>query len=185
MKNIFYGFIICAILASIIPENAVIPVQYASTKDWNHDSYWFAPWGKSGVHKGIDIFARKKTSVLSASIGLVIFTGSIERGGNVVAILSPKGRIHYYAHLEAIETLPLALVNQRSLIGTVGNSGNARGKAPHLHYSILRLIPNPADITLEKQGWKRMFYINPNVLLTQQQSRTAFINTFSPKQPVV
>jgi peptidoglycan LD-endopeptidase LytH len=185
MKKIFYGLIICVILASITPENVVIPVQYASAKDWNHDSYWFAPWGKSGVHKGIDIFARKKTPVLSASIGLVMFTGYIERGGNVVAILSPKGRIHYYAHLEAIKTHPLTLVNQRSLIGRVGNSGNATGKAPHLHYSVLRLIPNPADITLEKQGWKRMFYINPNLLLTQKQFRTAFIRTSSPMQSVV
>lgn len=168
MKKILYGLIIFAILANIIPESTRIPVQHATMKDWNHDSYWFAPWGKSGVHKGIDIFARKQTPVRSASIGLVIFTGSIERGGNVAAILSPKGRIHYYAHLESIETHPLTLVNQQSLIGTVGNSGNASGKAPHLHYSILRLIPNPTEITLEKQGWKRMFYINPSTLLTQK-----------------
>jgi murein DD-endopeptidase MepM/ murein hydrolase activator NlpD len=170
MKKIFYGLIICTVLASMIPENTVIPVQAATAKDWNQDSYWFAPWGKSCVHKGIDIFAHKKTPVLSASNGLVIFTGNIERGGNVVAILSPKGRIHYYAHLESVATQPLTLVTQKSLIGTVGNSGNARGKAPHLHYSILRLMPNPAEITLEKQGWKRMFYMNPHLLLTSEQS---------------
>ncbi|MDG1097556.1 MAG: hypothetical protein P8N23_08150 [Methylophilaceae bacterium] len=27
------------------------------------------------------------------------------------------------------------------------------------------LIPNPAEITLEQQGWKRMFYVNPKRLL--------------------
>jgi peptidoglycan LD-endopeptidase LytH len=50
-------------------------------------------------------------------------------------------------------------------MGEVGDSGNAIGKPAHLHYSILTLIPNPAEITLEQQGWKRMFYINPNRLL--------------------
>lgn len=165
MKKIIYVLISWILLSPFIPERVIIPVQHASARDWNLDSYWFAPWGKSGVHKGIDIFANKGRLVQSASKGLVVYAGELERGGHVVAILSPKWRLHYYAHLDAIQVSPLALVNQHSVIGTVGNSGNAIGKPPHLHYSVFRFLPNPADITLETQGWKRMFYVNPHFLL--------------------
>jgi len=34
-----------------------------------------------------------------------------------------------------------SLVNQNTIIGSVGDSGNAKGKPPHLHYSIVTLIP--------------------------------------------
>ncbi|MGP1716924.1 MAG: M23 family metallopeptidase [Methylophilus sp.] len=166
MKKIIYVFISWILLSPFIPEQVIIPVLHASAKDWNRDSYWFAPWGKSGVHKGIDIFANKGRPVHSASKGLVLYAGALARGGHVVAIISPKCRIHYYAHLDTIQVSPFAIVTQHSAVGTVGNSGNAIGKPPHLHYSIFRFLPDLADITLETQGWKRMFYVNPHVLLT-------------------
>ena len=40
----------------LIPERAVIPVEGATPRDWNAKSFWYEPWGISGVHKGIDIF---------------------------------------------------------------------------------------------------------------------------------
>lgn len=165
MKKVWIGLLCCMIVCAVMPEHIGMPVQHATSKDWNRDSYWFSPWGESGVHKGIDIFARKGTPVYASCTGLVIFTGNIDRGGNVVLMLSPKGRIHYYAHLNAITTHTLAIVDQKNQIGTVGNTGNAFGKPPHLHYSVLRMLPNIADFTLETQGWKKMFYINPGRLL--------------------
>ncbi|WP_244174736.1 M23 family metallopeptidase [Tenacibaculum discolor] len=82
-------------------------------------------------------------------------------GGNIVVILGPKWRLHYYAHLEEVKTTSLTFVNNNSVIGTVGTSGNAAGKAPHLHYSIFTLIPYVWKIDSDKQGWKKMFYLNP------------------------
>ncbi len=47
------------------------------------------------------------------------------------------------------------------IIGAVGDSGNAKSKPPHLHYSVISLVPYVWKLSTEKQGWKRMFYMNP------------------------
>jgi murein DD-endopeptidase MepM/ murein hydrolase activator NlpD len=162
MPRIVKFLAIILVLGLCIPQHGVIPVKNASKKDWNHQSFWFAPWGKSGVHKGIDVFAKKGTPAVSSISGLVIFTGNISMGGNVVAVIGPQWRIHYYAHLATIDTKSLSWVSRGALIGTVGDSGNAVGKPPHLHYSVLSLIPYPWRYSTETQGWKRMFFINPS-----------------------
>lgn len=161
MKKLLVIIAITIVAGCNMPQNAIIPVQNATSKDWHQYSYWHYPWGKSGVHKGIDIFAPKGRPVVSAVYGIVLFSGRIDMGGNVVAVLGPKWRIHYYAHLAAINTSPLSWASRGEVIGTVGDTGNAAGKPPHLHYSVLSLIPNPANITTETQGWKRMFFVNP------------------------
>lgn len=148
-------------LGLLIPQRGVIPVQNATPKDWNANSFWFAPWGKSGVHKGIDIFAKKGTPVIASTSGLVIYTGNIAMGGNVVAVLDPKWRIYYYAHLDSIHAKTLSWASKSEIIGTVGNSGNAAGKPPHLHYSVLSLVPYPWRLTTQTQGYKKMFFMNP------------------------
>ena len=159
-KSLFWVFAII-IFGYFLPQSAIIPVKNATQKDWNPYSYWYHSWGKSGVHKGIDIFAKQGTTVLSAVSGLVIFTGNINMGGNVVAVLGPKWRIHYYAHLREIDTYILSWASKGQAVGQVSATGNAAGKPPHLHYSVIRLIPNPLEITTETQGWKRMLYVNP------------------------
>ena len=52
-------------------------------------------------------------------------------------------------------------VNTNKVIGTVGNTGNAKGKSPHLHYTILTAIPYVWRIDGNIQGWKKMFILNP------------------------
>ncbi len=91
---------------AVLPEWPRIPVEGASARDWNPRTFWFEPWGRSGVHKGIDIFARSGTPVRSASYGLVLYRGEIALGGKVVLVLAPKWRLHYYAHLDSLDTYP-------------------------------------------------------------------------------
>lgn len=145
----------------LLPERPVIPVQGATKADWNKNSFWFSPWGKSGVHKGVDIFAKEGTPVIAACSGLVINAGFIPGGGNVISILGPKWRIHYYAHLKAIKVSNGEFVSQGSVVGTVGSTGNAVGKTPHLHYAIITQIPYVWLFKAEKYGVDRMFYLNP------------------------
>jgi peptidoglycan LD-endopeptidase LytH len=154
-------------LGILLPMETVIPVQHATNKDWNKDSYWFYPWGESGVHKGIDIFAKEGTPTLASTSGIVLFKGQLKRGGKVVAVLGPKWRIHYYAHLKNHHVHAFEWVKRGEKIGEVGDTGNARGKPPHLHYSMLSLIPNIGEFTLENQGWQRMFYVNPSTALAK------------------
>jgi len=161
-KNIFLLCIFTIIISGcLLPAQTSIPVQNASAKDWNSDSYWFFPWGDSGVHKGIDIFAKKGTPALASTTGIVLFKGQLKLGGNVIAILGPKWRMHYYAHLQTQNVHFLEWVSRGDKVGQVGDTGNAKGKPPHLHFSILSLVPSISEITLEPQGWKRMFYMNP------------------------
>ena len=144
-----------------IPQNASMPVVGATNADYHEESYWYYPWGKSVVHKGVDVFAKSGTVINSATKGLVLATGELGMGGKYVLILGPKWRIHYYAHLNSIVIKEGNFVNQNTKIATVGNSGNAKGKPPHLHYAIVTIIPYVWKIDNAKQRWKKMFYLNP------------------------
>jgi len=155
---------VCSLMF-FIPEQLIIPVKKASKLDWHKDTFWYEPWGKSGVHKGIDIFAAKGTELISASNGLILYTGELKLGGKVIIVLSPKFRLHYYAHLDDISTTTFSFVTSGQQIGQVGDSGNAKGKPAHLHYSIVTLLPHIWLIDSESQGWKKAFYLDPNRLL--------------------
>lgn len=161
IKKGCYTLLFIFILGYFSSAEGIIPVQNATAKDWNSDSYWYHPWGESGVHKGIDIFAKKGTPVLASTSGWVIFKGQLALGGNTIAVIGPKWRLHYYAHLDQQDISLFDWVSKTEKIGAVGDSGNAKGKPPHLHYSIFSIFPSITEITLEPQGWKRMFYMNP------------------------
>jgi peptidoglycan LD-endopeptidase LytH len=161
-RKLLIAFTAILALGLLLPGRGAVPVENANVKDWNAKSFWYSPWGKSGVHKGIDIFAPKGSRVISSSYGLVIFTGNINMGGNVVAVLGPKWRIYYYAHLNSITAKTWDFAGKGDIIGSVGDSGNAKGKPPHLHYSVMSLVPYPWRITTETQGWKKMYMLNPS-----------------------
>jgi len=156
-------FIIMAGL--ILPAKMIIPVDGATRHDWNHQTFWNDRWGRSGVHKGIDIFAKVGRPVVASTYGMVIYKGERLLGGNTVVILGPKWRVHYYAHLNEIKTGLFSLVSQKEVIGTVGRTGNARKKPAHLHYSVMSLFPQPWHWDNSMQGWKKTFFLNPTTML--------------------
>jgi murein DD-endopeptidase MepM/ murein hydrolase activator NlpD len=145
----------------MVPQKMINPVKDATDKSWNPKSYWYYPWGESGVHKGIDIFANKGTIVIAPQSGIVIFKGEHKLGGKVIYLLGPLLRIHYFAHLDSILSNLGFYVGKGDTIGFVGNTGNARGKEPHLHYHIITPIPYLWRWNSEKEGWKKIFYLDP------------------------
>lgn len=160
-KKIGLSILTIIIVGLIIPQKFYMPVDGATKTSYNEKSFWYYPWGKSVTHKGVDIFATEGTTIRSSTSGLVIYCGQINMGGNVVLVLGPKWRLHYYAHLQTIKTSTFTWADRDEIIGTVGTTGNAAGKSPHLHYSIVTLIPYLFRIDTDRQGWKKMFYLNP------------------------
>ena len=159
--KIRYAILSTLIIGFLLPQTYKMPVQNATKSDFDQNSFWYYPWGKSVTHKGVDVFAKKGTAIHSATYGIVLYQGQNGMGGNVVFVLGPKWRLHYYAHLDSIETHLFSFVSTNSTIGTVGATGNAVGKPPHLHYHIMTILPYPWLIDRSVQGWKKMFYLNP------------------------
>ena len=160
-KKLWIILVLIVATGLLLPQNLEMPVEGATKSDYHPDSFWYYPWGKSVTHKGVDIFATKGTPVNSSTHGLVVYAGNIEMGGNIVVAMGPKWRIHYYAHLDEISTSTFSWLSKQEQLGTVGDSGNAAGKPPHLHYSILTLVPYLWRIDSDRQGWKKMFVLNP------------------------
>jgi murein DD-endopeptidase MepM/ murein hydrolase activator NlpD len=92
-----------------------------------------------GGHKGIDIFAPKGTPLVSCVTGKVVkIRKNSSVGGNTITIRDNNGLNYYYAHMDRINPSIKKgdLISSGQLIGTVGDSGNAKGTYPHLHFSI-------------------------------------------------
>lgn len=97
---------------------------------------WQAARSGGRKHEGVDIFAKKNTPIRSTTHGIVTKIGTNKLGGKVVGIQGP-GAWHYYAHLNKFAGLKLhERVKAGQTIGYVGDSGNAKGTRPHLHYGI-------------------------------------------------
>ncbi|MBO9561462.1 MAG: M23 family metallopeptidase [Niastella sp.] len=161
IKYVSLFLLVIIIIGYCLPQHYVMPVAGANSKSYDDKSFWFYPWGKSVTHKGVDIFGKKGTPVVAATAGLVVYTGVLKRGGNVAVVLGPKWRFHYYAHLQDTHTSTFSFVKAGSPIGTVGNTGNAASKPSHLHYTMSSMIPLPWRIDKSKQGWKKMWYLDP------------------------
>jgi peptidoglycan LD-endopeptidase LytH len=167
LNRIFQVILGIIILGFFIPFTYKMPVDGATKSSYHQSSFWAHPWGESGTHKGVDIFAKKGTLIHSSTIGLVVYTGEVRLGGSIVLVMDPKWRFHYYAHLKDIQATQFSLVNTSSPIGTIGTTGNAVGKEPHLHYAIKTFLPYFWNYDNGIQGWKKMFYINPIPLLNK------------------
>jgi len=92
----------------------------------------------SGWHHGEDIFAPKGTPLLAVTDGTVHTVGWNEIGGWRLWIRDGQGDEFYYAHLSAYS--PLAVegkhVRAGDVVGFLGDSGDADGGLPHLHFEI-------------------------------------------------
>ena len=90
-------------------------------------------------HRGVDIFAPRGTPVLSATNGRVYRVETTPIGGNVVWVRdSDQVNRTYYAHLDSQVVQTGMEVKRGTLLGFVGNTGNARTTPPHLHFGLYR-----------------------------------------------
>jgi murein DD-endopeptidase MepM/ murein hydrolase activator NlpD len=87
-------------------------------------------------HEGIDIFAARHTPAVAVVSGIAR-PDTNALGGNVVWLRDPfSGRSFYYAHLARAAFEGSTRVERGEVVGYIGNTGNARSTAPHLHFGI-------------------------------------------------
>jgi murein DD-endopeptidase MepM/ murein hydrolase activator NlpD len=129
------------------PTYAVFPVQ--GKKSTAIQSFWGAARdGGVRSHEGVDIFADRGTPVLAPVSGMVTAVRDRGLGGKQVWLRDGKRNWHlYFAHLDSQLVSNLQRVEPGDTLGLVGNTGNARTTAPHLHFGIYQngaINPFPA-----------------------------------------
>ncbi|MGI8777166.1 MAG: M23 family metallopeptidase [Acidimicrobiales bacterium] len=89
------------------------------------------------THQGNDIFAAFNTPIRAPFDGVVRF-GSDPLGGQAVYLTQPDGTFFYICHLNAYppNVVSGSAVAQGTVIGLVGDTGDARGMSPHAHFEI-------------------------------------------------
>jgi len=112
------------------------PVKGGGPKDIG--SLWGDPRDAGARrHEGIDIFGKKRTPLVAAADGTVTRVQETAIGGKVVWLRPDNRPVSlYYAHLDEQSVSAGQRVRAGDVIGLMGNTGNARGTVPHLHFGI-------------------------------------------------
>ena len=99
---------------------------------------WGAPRSGGRRHKGVDMFAPYGGDVYAITNGRILRHSRSGLGGIGLYILGDDANVYYYAHLSAI--LPAYVPGRRVVAGELiarnGDTGNARGGAPHVHMEV-------------------------------------------------
>lgn len=101
---------------------------HAFTNDWGQ--------ARSGGrrHRGTDMLSPRGTPVV-ASVAGTVEGHSSALGGTSYTLTGDDGTTYYGTHLASL-TRARGRVERGTVLGHVGNSGNARGGPPHLHFEI-------------------------------------------------
>jgi murein DD-endopeptidase MepM/ murein hydrolase activator NlpD len=94
--------------------------------------------GYEHAHQGTDIMAPFGTPLLACERGIITKMGSDVLGGTKIWVKGQSGTYYYYAHLSAFAEgmVDGLVVEAGTVIGFVGDTGNAKGGAPHVHFEI-------------------------------------------------
>ncbi len=118
----------------------------AGVARYTHD--WLFPRYGPGFrfHHGTDVVAPFGTPLRAVVDGTVTASTS-ELGGLSAKVFDPDGTYYYYAHMSAlVDGFTSGMtVETGDIIGYVGDSGNARGGVPHVHFGIYPKGGGPVD----------------------------------------
>ncbi len=96
---------------------------------------WGFPRSGGRSHKGVDMFNRWDAPVVAVASGSVSL-GNSGLGGKTIWLVGDDGYGYYYAHLNGFNVSSGQRVSAGDVIGFNGDTGNARGGSPHLHFEI-------------------------------------------------
>ena len=118
----------------------------------------FGSFRQIGAHQGNDLFADFGTPVVAVADGTIENVGSLPISGNRLWVDADGGDQFFYAHMASFA--PAAVngrhVEKGTILGYVGNTGDAEPTPPHLHFEI---HPNGGDA------------VDPNQYLVAWQKR--------------
>lgn len=111
----------------------ICPVQGGAS----FSNTWGARRSGGRTHKGVDMFNARNTPLIAVVDGRIKLSSN-SLGGLSTHLYADNGVVYYYTHLESH---PSGLstgqrVSKGSVVGFLGNSGNARYTSPHLHFEI-------------------------------------------------
>jgi len=116
-----------------------LPVPVAGVRSTDVSNSWGSPRPGGRHHEGVDIFAPRGREIVSSTSGIVVTVGTNRLGGRIVRVLGPAGYWHYYAHLDSYASIHEGeIIAPGTVLGYVGNSGDAASTPTHLHYGIYR-----------------------------------------------
>ncbi len=90
--------------------------------------------GRYHMHTGLDIAAKKGTTIKAAANGVVLFSGDGGTYGNMVVIRHQENYITVYAHASKLIVKKGQYVKQGQKIAEVGSTGVTTGN--HLHFEV-------------------------------------------------
>ena len=114
-----------------------------------------------GPHQGNDIFADFGSPVVAVTDGTISRVGTLPISGNRLWLTSPGGDAFFYAHMSAFSHAAVngAQVKAGTVIGFVGNTGDAEPTPPHVHFEV-------------HPGGEAQDAVDPHPILLAWQGRT-------------
>jgi peptidoglycan LD-endopeptidase LytH len=104
------------------------------------------------LHHGLDLFADFGTPIRTPDKGVITALTENPLGGIGTWMRGSDGTHYYFAHqMERVEGIYVGQhVDIGTVIGFVGDTGNAQGGAPHLHFEIHRGEAIPPKPTVDR-----------------------------------
>ena len=134
--------------ASAGSHTTVVSITFPTVESARFADDYFGARSSGRVHRATDLFAPAGSAVYAARAGRVVWAPDSEQwgAGFALQILGDDDRTYAYYHLgpaggrrgqAIVSSVRLgSFVERGQRIGVVGDSGNAGGGSPHLHFEI-------------------------------------------------
>jgi peptidoglycan LD-endopeptidase LytH len=126
---------------SVYPSQTVITIgahRYACPVEppYSYVDTWGASRSSGRHHEGTDIMAPHGAKELAYTDGVIASEHTNSLGGTVLWLNGDDGNEYYYAHLSGYAVAQGTRVRAGQHIAYVGNTGDARYTAAHLHFEV-------------------------------------------------
>lgn len=120
-----------------VVDDLVIPILFGVALDDITENFGDPRGGGTRSHEGLDMLAPRGTPVISPTEAVVLRVGVGPSSGKYVSTANPGDETFVYMHLDEAANLRAGdTLRKGEVIGFVGDTGNAKGGTPHLHFEV-------------------------------------------------